>query len=69
MSMVQFAEAFPDTEIVAALRRQLGWTHFRTLIPLKDPLKREFYAEKFRATALGPDQLGDVVRPLFSPSP
>jgi hypothetical protein len=26
--MVQFAEAFPDQEIVAALLRQLGWTHF-----------------------------------------
>lgn len=46
--MVQFAEAFPDPEIVAALRRQLGWAHFKALIPLKDPLKREFYAEMCR---------------------
>ena len=42
--MVQFAEVFPDEKIVAALRRQLGWTHFRTLIPIDDPLKRDFYA-------------------------
>ena len=27
--MVQFATAFPDREIVAALLRQLGWSHFR----------------------------------------
>jgi predicted nuclease of restriction endonuclease-like (RecB) superfamily len=47
--MVQFAEAFPDPEIVAALRRQLSWAHFRALIPLKDPLKREFYAEMCRS--------------------
>ena len=47
--MVQFAEAFPDREIVAALRRQLGWAHFKLLIPLKDPLEREFYAEMCRA--------------------
>ncbi len=26
--MVKFAEVFPDEKIVAALRRQLGWTHF-----------------------------------------
>jgi predicted nuclease of restriction endonuclease-like (RecB) superfamily len=46
--MVQFAVAFPDPEIVAALGRQLGWAHFRLLIPLKEPLKRAFYAEMCR---------------------
>jgi len=46
--MVQFAEAFPDPEIVAALLRQLGWTHFTMLIPLRDALKRDFYAEMCR---------------------
>jgi predicted nuclease of restriction endonuclease-like (RecB) superfamily len=46
--MVQFAETFPDPEIVATLRRQLGWAHFKLLIPLKDALKREFYAEMCR---------------------
>ena len=34
--------------IVASLGRQLGWTHFKTLIPIQDPLKREFYAEMCR---------------------
>jgi predicted nuclease of restriction endonuclease-like (RecB) superfamily len=46
--MIQFVEAFPDPEIVAALLRQLGWTHFTLLIPIKEPLKREFYAEMCR---------------------
>ena len=46
--MVQFAEVFPDAEIVGALLRQLGWTHFTLLLPIKDPLKREFYAEMCR---------------------
>ena len=46
--MVQFAAVFPDPEIVAALRRRLGWAHFKQLSPLKDPLKREFYAEMCR---------------------
>lgn len=46
--MVQFAEVFPSAEIVAALLRQLGWTHFTLLIPIEDPLKRGFYAEMCR---------------------
>jgi predicted nuclease of restriction endonuclease-like (RecB) superfamily len=46
--MIRFAERFPDREIVSALSRQLGWTHFRTLVYLDDPLKREFYAEMCR---------------------
>ena len=46
--MIRFAEAFPDPEIVSALRRQLTWTHFKSLIYLEDPLKRNFYAEMCR---------------------
>jgi predicted nuclease of restriction endonuclease-like (RecB) superfamily len=46
--MIQFAVVFPDEKIVAALRRQLGWTHFKAIIPLADPLKRDFYAEMCR---------------------
>ncbi len=43
--MVQFAVAFPDEKIVVSLIRQLSWTHFIALIPLKDPLQRDFYAQ------------------------
>jgi predicted nuclease of restriction endonuclease-like (RecB) superfamily len=46
--MIQFATVFPDEKIVAALRRQLGWTHFKAIIALNDPLKRDFYAEMCR---------------------
>lgn len=46
--MVQFVEGFPDEQIVATLSRQLGWSHFVELIPLDDPLKRDFYAEMCR---------------------
>lgn len=46
--MMQFAETFPDKQIVAALLRQLGWTHFTMLIPIEDALKRDFYAEMCR---------------------
>ncbi len=46
--MVQFAEVFSDEAIVVSLIRQLSWTHFLVLIPLKDPLVRDFYAEMCR---------------------
>jgi predicted nuclease of restriction endonuclease-like (RecB) superfamily len=46
--MVQFAEVFPDKEIVASAIRQLSWSHFVELIPLKQPLQREFYTEMCR---------------------
>jgi predicted nuclease of restriction endonuclease-like (RecB) superfamily len=46
--MVRFAEVFPDEQIVSALRTQLGWTHFRMMIPMEDELKRDFYAEMCR---------------------
>jgi len=47
-TMVRFAAAFPDEQIVSALRRQLTWTHFTTLVYIEDPLKRDFYAEMCR---------------------
>ncbi len=43
--MMQFAEVFQDEEIVVWAIRELSWTHFIALIPLKDPLQREFYLE------------------------
>ena len=46
--MAQFAEIFPDEKIVVSLIRQLSWTHFIAIIPIKNPLKRDFYAEMCR---------------------
>lgn len=43
--MLRFAEVFPDERIVSAARRQLSWTHFKTLIYIDDPLKRDFYLQ------------------------
>ncbi len=47
--MIQFAELFPNEQIVVTLIRQLSWSHFVALLPLKEPLQREFYAEMCRA--------------------
>jgi predicted nuclease of restriction endonuclease-like (RecB) superfamily len=43
--MMQFAEIYQQEEIVVSLIRELSWTHFLVLLPLKEPLAREFYAK------------------------
>ena len=45
---MQFAEAFPDEEIVATVSRQLSWSHIKELLPLGRPHQREFYVEMCR---------------------
>ena len=46
--MVRFAETIADEAIVVTLSQQLSWSHFHALLPLKDPLARDFYAEMCR---------------------
>ena len=46
--MLRFAVAFLDEKIVSALMRQLSWTHFLSIIYLRDSLQRDFYAEMCR---------------------
>ena len=46
--MMQFAERFSDPKIVATLSQQLTWSHVVELLPLKDSLQRDFYAEMCR---------------------
>ena len=41
--MMQFAQEFPDEQIVASVMRQLSWTHILQVLSLKDSLQREFY--------------------------
>ena len=42
--MMQFAEEFPDEQIVVTLSRQLSWSRFLAIIPQKTPEARQFYA-------------------------
>lgn len=46
--MMQFANVFPDQQIVVSLIRQLSWTHILAVIPIEDDLKRAFYIEMCR---------------------
>ena len=41
--MMQFAELFPDFQIVATASRQLSWSHFIELLSIRNNLGREFY--------------------------
>ncbi|MEQ1799414.1 MAG: PDDEXK nuclease domain-containing protein [Lacibacter sp.] len=43
--MLQFAEQFPDNSIVVTLSRQLSWSHFLVLIPLKSQEAKLYYAQ------------------------
>ncbi len=44
--MLQFAEQFSDKEIVVPLARQLSWSHFLILIPLKVKRQKCFMLKK-----------------------
>src|SRR5688500_13725015 len=35
--MIQFAELFPEEQIVVSLIRQLSWSHFMEILPIQDP--------------------------------
>ena len=63
--MLRFAQAFPDEEIVSALRRQLSWTHLKALIYLDDPLKRDFYIELCRLEGWSSRQLHERLQSLL----
>ena len=43
--MMQFAAVFTDPAIVATLWRQLSWSHFKLLMAVAEPLKRDFYTQ------------------------
>lgn len=58
---LRLAEAFADEEILYAVRRELSWTHIRTLIYLDDPLKRDFYVEMTRLEGWSSRQLRERI--------
>ena len=41
--MMQFAQIFPDFQIVSTLLSKLSWSHFLMVMTLKNELQREFY--------------------------
>ncbi|CAG9233158.1 putative nuclease YhcG [Paraburkholderia sabiae] len=58
---VRLAEVFVDEAIVSAVRRELSWTHLKTLIYIDDPIKRDFYVELARAERWSTRQLQERI--------
>jgi predicted nuclease of restriction endonuclease-like (RecB) superfamily len=63
--MMQFAEVFPSEEIVVSLIRQLSWTHFLVLLPVRDALARDFYAQMCQLEAWSVRTLRERVNSLL----
>jgi predicted nuclease of restriction endonuclease-like (RecB) superfamily len=59
------AEVFPDEAILSAVRRELSWTHLKTLIYVDDPLKRDFYVELCRLERWSSRQLQERIQSML----
>lgn len=55
--MLQFAEQFTDFSIVVPLARQLSWSHFLILLPIKNQEAKLFYAQKAASETMGKREL------------
>lgn len=62
---MQFAELFPEEQIVHALRGQLSWTHLRMLIPIENVLKRNFYIEMCKVERWSSRQLQERMKSML----
>lgn len=55
--MMQFAQLFPDFQIVSQAATKLSWSHFIELLSLKEELKRDFYLTMAMSESWGRDTL------------
>jgi len=59
--MMQFAELFPDFEMVSPLATQLSWSHVTEVLPLKTQEARLFYLREAASHQLGKRELRDLI--------
>lgn len=59
--MIQFAEKYPNIENVVTLSRHLSWSHFITLIPLKEQDVRDFYGKLAYGNLFGVRELREQI--------
>lgn len=63
--MLRFVEAWPDEADVSALAPHLGWSHFKEILYLPDPLARQFYSEMCRMERWSVRTLRERVRGML----
>jgi predicted nuclease of restriction endonuclease-like (RecB) superfamily len=64
-NMIRFAEVFANRQIVQTVSAQLSWSHFVEILPLNEPLKREFYTELARVHHWSVRTLRDRIRSML----
>jgi predicted nuclease of restriction endonuclease-like (RecB) superfamily len=62
---LRFAETFPNEQIMHALRTQLSWTHIRSIVPIEDELKRNFYIELCKIEKWSTRQLDERIQSML----
>lgn len=62
---IRLYDTFPDQEKLYTLCRELHWSHLRTLIYVKDALKREFYMEMTRLENWSVRQLQERIKSML----
>jgi len=60
--MIQFAKEYPNIENVVTLSRNLSWSHFLVLIPVKNREVRRYYEKLSSQNLIGVRELGRQIR-------
>jgi predicted nuclease of restriction endonuclease-like (RecB) superfamily len=63
--MIRFVEAWPDEKEAAELAQHMGWSHFKEILYLDNPIQRRFYAEMCRVERWSVRTLRDRVRSML----
>ncbi|MBY0281586.1 MAG: PDDEXK nuclease domain-containing protein [Alphaproteobacteria bacterium] len=63
--MIKLANCFSDFQILSTLSTKLSWSHFVELLPIKDPVAREFYAEMCRLEGWSVRILQEKIHKMF----
>ncbi len=62
---IRVAEVFPDDKIFSAVRRELSWTHIKSVIYLDNEIKREFYIELCKVENWSSRQLQERIKSML----
>ena len=63
--MIRFAEAWPVESEAAELAQIMGWSHFKEILYLDNPLQRSFYAQMCQVERWSVRTLRDRVRGML----